>query len=86
VVRATGTRRMRRRPAAGASSSRNVEATVEGLVFFFCEDSALLVECKFVGVQACVCLCAFFLIGFDCHALSCPVCLFLVTKRCKSVL
>lgn len=29
VVRATGTRRMRRRPAAGASSSRNVEATVE---------------------------------------------------------
>jgi hypothetical protein len=35
VVRATGTRRMRRRPAAGASSSRNVEATVEGLVFFF---------------------------------------------------
>lgn len=29
VVRATGTRRMRRRPAAGASSSRNVEAIVE---------------------------------------------------------
>ncbi|XP_011048306.1 PREDICTED: DDRGK domain-containing protein 1 [Populus euphratica] len=29
VARATGTRRMRRRPAAGASSSRNVEATVE---------------------------------------------------------
>lgn len=35
MVRATGTRRMRRRPAAGASSSRNVEATVEGLVFVF---------------------------------------------------
>ncbi|KAJ6297974.1 hypothetical protein OIU76_019153 [Salix suchowensis] len=29
VVRATGTRRMRRRPAAGASSSRNVEAPAE---------------------------------------------------------
>lgn len=53
---------------------------------FFCEDSALLVECKFVGVQARVCLCAFFLIGLNWHALSCPVCLFLVTKRCKRVL
>jgi len=33
VVRATATRRMRRRPAAGASTSANPPATGEGLSF-----------------------------------------------------
>ncbi|KAG6790586.1 hypothetical protein POTOM_006743 [Populus tomentosa] len=49
VVRATGTRRMRRRPAAGASSSRNVEATVEVYGIVECADAGAESDDEVVG-------------------------------------